>query len=133
LSGNARVGVTAGASAPEVLVSGVVECLKGLGAENIKNPGRRAGKRQFRLAEGAAEQVGNRISGQSVCCQYDPGAFDIAGGVDRRSVSNGEPATEVELILFSLLNQARATRSESTVRQRDRTAHEAHEENTLGA
>jgi 4-hydroxy-3-methylbut-2-enyl diphosphate reductase len=36
LSGDARVGVTAGASAPEVLVSGVVERLKGLGAENIK-------------------------------------------------------------------------------------------------
>jgi 4-hydroxy-3-methylbut-2-enyl diphosphate reductase len=36
LAGDARVGVTAGASAPEVLVSGVVERLKGLGAENIK-------------------------------------------------------------------------------------------------
>ena len=36
LSGNARVGVTAGASAPEVLVNGVVERLKGLGAGSIK-------------------------------------------------------------------------------------------------
>ena len=36
LAGDARVGVTAGASAPEVLVSGVVERLKGLGAGTIK-------------------------------------------------------------------------------------------------
>ncbi|KAF0164691.1 MAG: 4-hydroxy-3-methylbut-2-enyl diphosphate reductase [Rhodocyclaceae bacterium] len=36
LGGNARVGVTAGASAPEVLVSGVVERLKTLGADNIE-------------------------------------------------------------------------------------------------
>ncbi|MCX7147081.1 MAG: 4-hydroxy-3-methylbut-2-enyl diphosphate reductase [Sulfuritalea sp.] len=36
LKGDARVGVTAGASAPEVLVNGVVERLKGLGAGSIK-------------------------------------------------------------------------------------------------
>ena len=36
LAGNARVGVTAGASAPEVLVSGVVERLKALGAGDIE-------------------------------------------------------------------------------------------------
>ena len=36
LTGNARVGVTAGASAPEVLVSGVVERLTGLGASGIE-------------------------------------------------------------------------------------------------
>jgi 4-hydroxy-3-methylbut-2-enyl diphosphate reductase len=36
LAGDARVGVTAGASAPEVLVNGVVERLKELGAESIK-------------------------------------------------------------------------------------------------
>jgi 4-hydroxy-3-methylbut-2-enyl diphosphate reductase len=36
LGGNARVGVTAGASAPEVLVNGVVERLRTLGAENIE-------------------------------------------------------------------------------------------------
>jgi 4-hydroxy-3-methylbut-2-enyl diphosphate reductase len=36
LSGSARVGVTAGASAPEVLVSGVVERLKALGAGRIE-------------------------------------------------------------------------------------------------
>jgi 4-hydroxy-3-methylbut-2-enyl diphosphate reductase len=36
LQGNARVGVTAGASAPEVLVSGVVDRLKALGATGIE-------------------------------------------------------------------------------------------------
>jgi 4-hydroxy-3-methylbut-2-enyl diphosphate reductase len=36
LGGNARVGVTAGASAPEVLVNGVVERLRTLGAEKIE-------------------------------------------------------------------------------------------------
>jgi 4-hydroxy-3-methylbut-2-enyl diphosphate reductase len=36
LSGNARVGVTAGASAPEVLVNGVVERLEALGAGSIE-------------------------------------------------------------------------------------------------
>lgn len=36
LGGNARVGVTAGASAPEVLVSGVVDRLKALGADGIE-------------------------------------------------------------------------------------------------
>ncbi|MDP1734245.1 MAG: 4-hydroxy-3-methylbut-2-enyl diphosphate reductase [Sulfuritalea sp.] len=36
LGGDARVGVTAGASAPEVLVNGVVERLKGLGAGSIE-------------------------------------------------------------------------------------------------
>ncbi|MDP2822779.1 MAG: 4-hydroxy-3-methylbut-2-enyl diphosphate reductase [Sulfuritalea sp.] len=36
IAGNARVGVTAGASAPEVLVSGVVERLKALGAGSIE-------------------------------------------------------------------------------------------------
>jgi 4-hydroxy-3-methylbut-2-enyl diphosphate reductase len=36
LAGNARIGVTAGASAPEVLVSGVVERLKALGAGSIE-------------------------------------------------------------------------------------------------
>jgi len=36
LADNARVGVTAGASAPEVLVSGVVERLKVLGADSIE-------------------------------------------------------------------------------------------------
>ncbi|MDP3514742.1 MAG: 4-hydroxy-3-methylbut-2-enyl diphosphate reductase [Sulfuritalea sp.] len=36
LAGNARVGVTAGASAPEVLVSGVVQRLQELGAGNIE-------------------------------------------------------------------------------------------------
>jgi len=36
LAGNARVGVTAGASAPEVLVNGVVERLRTLGAEKIE-------------------------------------------------------------------------------------------------
>jgi 4-hydroxy-3-methylbut-2-enyl diphosphate reductase len=35
-TGNARVGVTAGASAPEVLVSGVVERLKAFGAGRIE-------------------------------------------------------------------------------------------------
>jgi len=36
LAGNARIGVTAGASAPEVLVSGVVARLKALGANSIE-------------------------------------------------------------------------------------------------
>jgi len=36
LGGNARVGVTAGASAPEVLVNGVVERLRTLGADKIE-------------------------------------------------------------------------------------------------
>jgi len=36
LAGNARVGVTAGASAPEVLVNGVVERLRTLGADKIE-------------------------------------------------------------------------------------------------
>ena len=36
LTGNARVGVTAGASAPEVLVSGVVQRLEALGAGSIE-------------------------------------------------------------------------------------------------
>ncbi|MBK7767352.1 MAG: 4-hydroxy-3-methylbut-2-enyl diphosphate reductase [Sulfuritalea sp.] len=36
LAGNARVGVTAGASAPEVLVSGVVERLQALGAGSVE-------------------------------------------------------------------------------------------------
>ncbi|MBL8479532.1 MAG: 4-hydroxy-3-methylbut-2-enyl diphosphate reductase [Sterolibacteriaceae bacterium] len=36
LAGNVRVGVTAGASAPEVLVSGVVERLRALGAGSIE-------------------------------------------------------------------------------------------------
>jgi 4-hydroxy-3-methylbut-2-enyl diphosphate reductase len=36
LGGNARIGVTAGASAPEVLVNGVVERLKALGAGSIE-------------------------------------------------------------------------------------------------
>ena len=37
LRGNARVGVTAGASAPEVLVNGVVERLKTEGAESVQS------------------------------------------------------------------------------------------------
>ena len=36
LGGNARIGVTAGASAPEVLVNGVVERLRTLGADKIE-------------------------------------------------------------------------------------------------
>jgi len=36
LAGNARVGVTAGASAPEVLVNGVVERLRTIGADKIE-------------------------------------------------------------------------------------------------
>jgi 4-hydroxy-3-methylbut-2-enyl diphosphate reductase len=39
LAGNARVGVTAGASAPEVLVSGVVERLQALGAGSTETLG----------------------------------------------------------------------------------------------
>jgi 4-hydroxy-3-methylbut-2-enyl diphosphate reductase len=45
LQGDARVGVTAGASAPEVLVNGVVERLKELGAGSIET------------LEGAAENI----------------------------------------------------------------------------
>jgi 4-hydroxy-3-methylbut-2-enyl diphosphate reductase len=45
LAGDARVGVTAGASAPEVLVNGVVERLKALGAGGIET------------LDGAAENV----------------------------------------------------------------------------
>jgi 4-hydroxy-3-methylbut-2-enyl diphosphate reductase len=45
LSGNPRVGLTAGASAPEVLVSGVVERLKALGAGPVE------------LLDGVAENV----------------------------------------------------------------------------
>ena len=36
LAGKARIGVTAGASAPEVLVNGVVERLRALGAGSIE-------------------------------------------------------------------------------------------------
>jgi 4-hydroxy-3-methylbut-2-enyl diphosphate reductase len=39
ITGNARIGVTAGASAPEVLVSGVVERLKALGAGSTETLG----------------------------------------------------------------------------------------------
>lgn len=39
LSGDSRVGVTAGASAPEVLVNGVVERLKSLGASGVETLG----------------------------------------------------------------------------------------------
>ena len=35
LAGNPRIGISAGASAPEILVSGVVERLKELGANNV--------------------------------------------------------------------------------------------------
>ncbi|OHC61422.1 MAG: 4-hydroxy-3-methylbut-2-enyl diphosphate reductase [Rhodocyclales bacterium RIFCSPLOWO2_02_FULL_63_24] len=45
LAGNARVGVTAGASAPEVLVNGVVERLRALGAGGVET------------LDGAAENV----------------------------------------------------------------------------
>ena len=49
LAGNARVGVTAGASAPEVLVNGVVERLRALGAGGVET------------LDGAAENVNSPL------------------------------------------------------------------------
>ena len=57
LAGARVVGVTAGASAPEVLVSQVIERLKGLGAESVQELSGIAEKVVFPLPKPLAERV----------------------------------------------------------------------------
>ena len=54
--GKRRVGLTAGASAPEVLVEAVVARLRALGAVSVRSVSRHAGARPLSAADGARRQ-----------------------------------------------------------------------------
>ncbi|HFC54459.1 MAG TPA: 4-hydroxy-3-methylbut-2-enyl diphosphate reductase [Gammaproteobacteria bacterium] len=61
LEGKSRIGLTAGASAPEVLVQEVVDRLKGWGAQAVENFVTRPERVVFKLPEGLRDASSNRV------------------------------------------------------------------------
>ena len=93
IEGKTRVGVTAGASAPEVLVREVVDRLKSLGATSVRELRRHTGAGRVSHAEGTAfgPCVGRRgMTAASACLSKRAQQRDEGGRAQRRSSAGDE-------------------------------------------